>query len=161
MKLLLFAFILPYSILAQDTFPKITGHAGIVHPLVTLSDGNTSYNFNNSYTVSFPVAVNIWKTNKIGFSFEAYPTIKNENGSHKMTNFTFHPGILYRFSPTFTFAGRAAFETSGRYGVTPVFTKVFKKNKFSNYYIAIPLPIRTGADKPISAALAMQLGVSF
>ena len=161
MKLLLFAFILPYSILAQDTFPKITGHAGIVHPLVTLSDGNTSYNFNNSYTVSFPVAVNIWKTNKIGFSFEAYPTIKNENGSHKMANFTFHPGILYRFSPTFTFAGRAAFETSGRYGVTPVFTKVFKKNKFSNYYIAIPLPIRTGADKPISAALAMQLGVSF
>ena len=118
-KLLLFAFILPYSILAQDTFPKITGHAGIVHPLVTLSDGNTSYNFNNSYTVSFPVAVNIWKTNKIGFSFEAYPTIKNENGSHKMANFTFHPGILYRFSPTFTFAGRAAFETSGRYGVTP------------------------------------------
>ena len=69
-KLLLFAFILPYSILAQDTFPKITGYAGIVHPLVTLSDGNTSYNFNNSYTVSFPVAVNIWKTNKIGFSFD-------------------------------------------------------------------------------------------
>lgn len=160
-KLLLFVLASPYLLRAQEVFPKITGHAGIVHALVTLSDGNASYNFNNSYTVSFPVAINIWKTNKIGFSLEAYPTIKNENGSHKMTNFTLHPGILYRFTPTFTFAGRAAFETSGRYGITPVFTKVFKKNKYSNYYLAIPLPVRTGADKPISAALAVQLGVSF
>lgn len=160
-KLLFLVLILPFIGKGQSEFPKITGHAGIVHAIVTVSDGTASYNFNNSYSVSFPVAINIWKTNKIGFSFEAFPTIKNENGSHKMTNFTFHPGILYRFTPTFTFAGRAAFETSGRYGVTPVFTKVFKKNKYSNYYIAIPLPVRTGADKPISAGLAVQLGVSF
>jgi hypothetical protein len=61
----------------------------------------------------------------------------------------------------YTFAGRAAFETSGRYGITPVFNKVIKKNKNSSYYIAIPLPVRFGNDKPASFTIAFQFGIAF
>ena len=146
---------------AQTGFPKLTGHFGILHPLLTFSDGSTSFNFNNSYTVGFPVGINFWKTDKIGFSLEIVPLIKNENGTHKVSNIMIHPGILYRFSPTFTFAGRAAFETNGRYGVTPIFNKVLKKNKLSNYYLAIPFPVRAGNDKPISVTFGAQVGISF
>lgn len=151
-----------FSAISQSTFiPKITGHFGVVHPLITAIDGKTLYNFDGSYTVSFVGAINIWKTEKWGFSLESYPTLKVENGTHKIVNFTFHPGILYRINSTTTLAGRTAFEVSGRYGITPVFTKVIKKNQQSNYYIAIPMPIRLGADKPLSATIAIQLGVSF
>lgn len=145
----------------KTVYPRITGHIGIVHPLLTVADGKSTYNFNGSYSVSFVAAINLWKTEKWGFSLESFPTIKTENGVSKVTNYTFHPGVLYRVNPSTSLAGRLAFETSGRFGVTPVFTKIFKKNPFSNYYIAIPMPIRFGAEKPVSATLAFQVGVSF
>lgn len=152
---------LSYITFAQEHYPKIAGHMGIAHSILTVSDGSTTGNFGNSYSVGFPIALNIWKTEKVGFSFEVIPAIRSENGSHKVNNVTFHPGILYRLGKGYTFAGRAAFETSGRYGITPVFNKVLKKNKFSNYYVAIPIPIRFGNDRPISANLTVQLGIAF
>ncbi|CAM4205159.1 hypothetical protein EWU23_04400 [Cytophagaceae bacterium 50C-KIRBA] len=163
MKNVLYFTMLLFSIptLAQEQFPKLAGHVGIAHSIITVSDGSTSGNFGNSYSVGFPIALNIWKTEKVGFSFEVIPAIRSENGSHKMNNVTFHPGILYRLGKGYTFAGRAAFETSGRYGFTPVFNKVLKKNKFSNYYLAVPIPIRFGNDRPVSANLTVQLGIAF
>ncbi|MHA8059852.1 hypothetical protein PQG22_01090 [Aquirufa beregesia] len=160
MKNVLYFTMLLFSIptLAQEQFPKLAGHVGIAHSIITVSDGSTS---GNSYSVGFPIALNIWKTEKVGFSFEVIPAIRSENGSHKMNNVTFHPGILYRLGKGYTFAGRAAFETSGRYGFTPVFNKVLKKNKFSNYYLAVPIPIRFGNDRPVSANLTVQLGIAF
>lgn len=163
MKNLLLFTILLFSLptMGQEQFPKIAGHMGIAHSIITVSDGITTGNFGNSYTVGFPVALNIWKTEKVGFSLEVIPAIRSENGSHKMNNVTFHPGILYRLGKGYTFAGRAAFETSGRYGMTPVLNRVLKKNKFSSYYLAIPIPIRFGNDRPVSANLTVQLGVAF
>jgi len=61
----------------------------------------------------------------------------------------------------FTLAGRAAFETSGRYGFTPVFNKMVKRNNSSNYFIAIPLPVRFGNDLPSSYGVGFQFGVAF
>jgi hypothetical protein len=61
----------------------------------------------------------------------------------------------------FTFIGRAAFETGGRYGFTPIINKVVRKNKHSNYFVAIPVPVRFGNDKPASATLAFQFGLGF
>ncbi|WP_406750646.1 hypothetical protein [Aquirufa salirivi] len=147
--------------MAQEQFPKIAGHMGIAHSIITVSDGITTGNFGSSYSVGFPVALNIWKTEKVGFSLEVIPAIRSENGSHKVNNVTFHPGILYRLGKGYTFAGRAAFETSGRYGMTPVLNRVLKKNKFSSYYLAIPIPIRFGNDRPVSANLTVQLGIAF
>jgi hypothetical protein len=72
-----------------------------------------------------------------------------------------HPGVLWALGRGFTFAGRAAFETSGRYGFTPVLNKVIVKNKNSSYFIAVPLPVRFGNNHPANATIGVQFGISF
>ncbi|MDB5014099.1 MAG: hypothetical protein JWQ25_2301, partial [Daejeonella sp.] len=124
-------FILSFASKAQptppappQTYPKITGYVGILHPIVTFNKHETHTNFSDYYVGGLPTGINIWKTAKVGFSMEIVPTIRAENGVSKMNNLLFHPGILLALGNGFTFAGRAAFETSGRYGLTPVLNKV-------------------------------------
>ncbi|TDE44991.1 hypothetical protein E0I26_07610 [Flavobacterium rhamnosiphilum] len=149
------------SIFSQTTYPKITGYFGVVHPIATFSENETTLNFRDYYTVGFPTGINIWKSSKIGFSFEVVPTIKAEDGTSKMNNLLFHPGILVALGNGYTFAGRAAFETNGRYGVTPVFNKTVIKNANSSYYIAIPLPLRFGNEHPATFTVGLQFGIAF
>src|SRR3954464_13540355 len=133
---------------AAAVYPKITGYVGIVHPIVTFSKNSPHYNFDDGYVGGLPTGINIWKNAHIGFSLEMVPYIRAENGTSKMSNFLFHPGILVALGKGWTFAGRAAFETSGRYGVTPVFNKIIRKNKNSSYFVALPLPARFGNGLP-------------
>lgn len=147
--------------LATSTYPKVTGYLGILHPIITFTNTQTTTNFNNHYTVGLPTGINIIKSDKIGFSLEFVPLIKIENGVSKMNNFLFHPGVLFPVGKGFTLVGRAAFETSGRFGVTPVINKVVKKNENSKYYIALPMPLRFGNDKPTSFTLGFQFGIAF
>ena len=144
-----------------QTYPKIAGYVGIIHPIVTFSSEETHTNFDESYTVGMPTGINIWKTSKVGFSFELVPFVRAENGVSKMNNVLFHPGILAALGNGFTFVGRAAFETSGRYGFTPIINKVIRKNKHSNYFVALPFPLRFGNDKPATFTAAFQFGLGF
>ena len=144
-----------------QTYPKIAGYVGIVHPIVTFSSDGTHTNFKDSYVVGMPIGINIWKSAKIGFSSEIVPFIKATGSGSKVNNVLFHPGVLVALGNGFTFAGRAAFETSGRYGLTPVFNKVVKKNKGSSYFVAIPLPARFGNGLPSSFGIGFQFGISF
>lgn len=144
------------------TYPKITGYIGILHPLVTYIKGDKPhYNFDGAYTGGLPTGINIWKSARIGFSMEFVPFIRATDSSSKMNNFLFHPGILFGLGKGFTLATRAAFETSGRYGVTPVLNKIIKKNKASSYFIAIPIPARFGNDAPSSIGVGFQFGIIF
>ncbi|MCZ4244781.1 hypothetical protein [Pedobacter punctiformis] len=158
---LIFFISISLSSFSQTIYPKVNGYVGIVHPIVSFSKDETITNFKNYYQVGFPTGINIWKSQKIGFSLEVVPFIKAENGSSKMNNFLFHPGVLVSLGNGYTFVGRLAFETAGRYGVTPVFNKTIKKNTSSSYYVAIPLPVRFGNDKPATFGLAFQLGFAF
>lgn len=54
-----------------------------------------------------------------------------------------------------------AFETSGRYGLTPVFDKILLKKKNVNYFVRVPAPFRFGNNKPTSMGLLLQLGIGF
>ena len=142
------------------TYPRVTGYVGVVHPIITFSEHNT-VNFKDSYVVGFPLGINLWKTSKVGFSLEIVPHVLTEKVTSRMSNLLIHPGVVVALGKGYTFAGRAAFETSGRYGVTPVLNKVVKKNTHSNYYIAVPLPLRVGNNRPLSFTLAFQFGLSF
>jgi hypothetical protein len=115
----------------------------------------------SAYVVGLPRGINLWKNAKVGFSMEFVPFLRFENGTSKMSNFLFHPGILLPIGNGFTFVGRAAFETSGRYGLTTEFNKVLKKNKHSNYFVAVPLPLRFGNNLPSSVGAAIQFGLGF
>lgn len=142
-------------------YPKIVGYVSVLHPIVVIDENASTFNFKYSYTVAFPVGINLLKSDRIGFSFEIAPIIKADKHSHKVSNFLFHPGILFRFKHGFTFITRAAFETSGRYGVTPVFSKVIAKGKSVNYFVATPLPVRFGNEKPPSVGANFQVGITF
>ena len=96
---------------SPETYPKINGYVGIIHPLVTFSNSNTTINFKDYYTVGMPIGINLWKNEKIGFSFEIVPTIKSDNQISKVSNILIHPGLLVRLKKGYTFAGRLAFET--------------------------------------------------
>lgn len=119
------------------------------------------YNFDGAYVDGLVTGINIWKSAKIGFSMEFVPYIRAAKSASKMNNFLFHPGVLLALGQGFTFAGRAAFETSGRYGFTPVLNKVVKKNKNSSYFVAMPLPARFGNDLPASFTIGFQFGIAF
>lgn len=157
--LLLTAKFLP----AQTTaaYPRAAGYMSVIHPLVSVNKDGATYNFSGSYTVGFPCGVNVLKSDKFGYSFELVPFITSAGGASKTTNFLFHPGILFRYPKGFTFITRLAFETSGRYGASAVFNKVVIRTKMNNYFVAMPLLLRFGNDKPASAATGLQLGVTF
>jgi hypothetical protein len=108
-----------------------------------------------------PIGINIWKTSKVGFSSEIVPFIKATDTGSLVNNVLFHPGVLVALGKGFTFAGRLAFETSGRYGITPVFNKVVKKSTSSAFFIAVPLAVRVGNNQPSSYSLGIQFGVAF
>ncbi|HEX3025546.1 MAG TPA: hypothetical protein VHP12_10060 [Chitinophagaceae bacterium] len=146
---------------SQTGYPKIGATASITHPIITVDKNETTTNFTNYYLVGFPVAINIWNTSKMAFSFEVVPYIKSIDGSSKMSNFLFHPGVLVPLGKGFGFTGRAAFETSGRYGFTPSVFKTIKKGKDISYFIATPVPFRFGNDLPASVTLAFIVGISF
>jgi len=150
-----------YSQNEIEKFPKIIGYAAIFMPLVTFTSKETTNNFSDAFIVGMPIGINIWKSKKIGFSFELVPTIKSDNEISKTNNVLIHPGILVKLKHGYTFAGRAAFETVGRYGFTPVISKVIKKYEDYAYYVSVPLPVRFGNDKPTSLSLGFQFGISF
>ncbi|WP_099712480.1 hypothetical protein [Flavobacterium sp. 9] len=149
------------NVSSQTTYPKITGYFGIMHPIVTFSEDETTLNFRDYYAVGFPTGINIWKSEKIGFSLEFVPNIKDDNGTSKVTNLLFHPGVLVALGKGYTFAGRLAFETSGRYGFTPVFNKTNIKSTNCSYYVAVPLPVRFGNDHPSTFTVGFQFGIAF
>lgn len=162
----MFVITIVVSITAQaqnekETYPKINGFVGILHPLVTFSSNEIVTNFKDYYVVGMPIGINIWKSDKIGFSFEIVPTIKSDSQVSKVNNILIHPGLLVRLKKGFTFAGRVAFETSGRYGFTPILAKVIKKYKDHNYYVSMPVPVRFGNNHEPTVTVAFQLGIGF
>jgi hypothetical protein len=160
--LILIAFLnIIFSVSAQENYPKIAGYVGIVHPIATFTSAGTDFNFDGHYVVGMPLGINLWKSKSIGFSFEVVPYIRAENGTSKMSNLLIHPGVLVSLGNGYTFAGRLAFETSGRYGFTPVLNKVIIKNKSSSFFAAVPVPFRFGNDRPFSATVAFQFGLAF
>ena len=140
---------------------RVAGFVAIVHPVITLSKNAPVYNFSNSYVVGFPFGINFWKGNKTGFSIEIVPFIKSDKSSSKTSNILIHPGILVALGHGFTFAGRIAFETAGRYGFTPVLNKIIKRNRGSNFFVALPLPVRFGNSQPVSFTPGIELGFGF
>ncbi|MDR6339214.1 hypothetical protein HNQ91_002265 [Filimonas zeae] len=142
-------------------YPKITGYVGVIHPIVTFSKDGTHTNFDGAYVGGLPTGINIWKSRRIGFSFEVVPFIRAADGTSKMNNLLFHPGLLVSLGHGFVLANRLAFETSGRYGVTPVLNKVIVKKKDYSYFIALPVPARFGNNQPTAVGVGFQFGISF
>jgi hypothetical protein len=142
-------------------YPRMAAYLGILHPIVTASRTGWDANFSDRYVVGFPIGINLWKTPKLGFSVEIVPTIRAENGTSRVANVLFHPGVLVNLGRDFTLASRLAFETSGRYGFTPVLNKIVKRTPTLSYFVAVPVPFRFGNDRPTSVTAGFQFGIVF
>lgn len=163
-QLLVFFTLILFNLKAQTSktdYPKVTGYISVVHPIITAYENETTYNFKNDYTVGFPVGVNILKSDKLGFSFEITPFIKSVNGNASVSNMLFHPGVILRFPKGFSINNRMAFETSGRFGYTAVFSKVIARTPMHNFFLAMPVPFRFGANKTFSVGAGLQVGITF
>lgn len=143
------------------TYPRMVGYLGVLHPLITRNETGTETNFDRYYVVGFPIGLNLWKTKQLGFSVEVVPLIRAENGNSRVANVLFHPGVLMNLGKDFTLATRLAFETSGRYGFTPVLNKIVRKGPTNSYFVAVPLPVRFGNDHAASFTVGFQFGIVF
>jgi hypothetical protein len=149
---------------AKSTYPKVVGYLSFILPFETLSlsTGKFDPNFSNhTSSIGFPVGVNVLYSDRFGFSYEFTPTVKASGGSSKMSNLLFDPGTMFRFDHGFTIISRLAFETSGRYGFTPVFNQIYARTKDVNYFVALSLPTRFGNSEAATLGLNLQIGFIF
>lgn len=172
MKKNLFAIILMIALLSsrntfaqeasvKPTYPKTVGYLSFIIPVVTLQGSKTTTNFTNATSIGFPVGVNILYSDKFGFSYEITPTIKASGNTSKMSNLLFDPGPMFRLKHGFTIISRLAFETSGRYGFTPVLNKIVMRTKDVNYSISLSLPTRFGNNEASSIGTNVQFVFGF
>lgn len=142
-------------------YPRAIGYLSFIVPVVTIDKNATTYNFNGTTKIGFPVGVNVLYSDHFGFSYEFTPTITATSANSKVSNLLFDPGTMFRFEHGFTIITRLAFETAGRYGFTPVFNQVYARTKYVNYFIAGSLPARFGNGAAASIGFNVQFGFTF
>ena len=76
-----------------------------------------------------------------------------------MNDVLFDPGPMFRFKNGFTFIPRLAFQTNGRYGITPAFNQIVIQAKNCSYFIAASLPMRFGNNELPSLGFSFQFGI--
>lgn len=160
-------FVISNEVFSQDkpnpTEPsRLTGYFSVLNPLVKFSGGETTDNFSDGYVIGFPSGfVLMGKSNKAGFIFELVPLIQFSEGSSRMANLVFNPGVQFHYPNGWNFNALLSFESSGRYGFTPVISKTIKTGQYSSWFVTVPMPVRFGNDDPGSLEFALQLGVAF
>jgi len=161
-------FLIIFLMIAQPTFSqevkpptnftKIQGYFAVFHPI----DGyNTPRNFKDVYVVGFPIGINVFKKEKIGYSFELFPFIQADSTGSKVSKIVFHPGAVFPLKHGFAFTARAAFESTGRYGVTQVLTKAIVKTKSGAFGASLVIAERFGNKMPTSVSYGIGIGLSF
>lgn len=138
---------------------RTTVYMGVVHPVGTWQDGSFRFNFSNAYTIGFPVGINIQKSKTVGFSLEIAPFIVSDRNVSKVKTILVHPGVYFPLKNGWTITNRLAFETTGRYGVTPSVSKMLLKG-IPAVIMTIPLAVRFGNDQSSSLAPGVLITLS-
>lgn len=153
-------------LISKPNYPYIKAYLSFIIPWVTINKDETVTEFEKSTTIGFPVGLNVYYSDRFGFSYEITPSVawqqpSGKTGTSKTSNLLFDPGPIFRFPQGFNIVTRLAFETQGRYGFTPVFNKVYARTKDVDYWFSISLPARFGNSAPASIGLNLQVGFTF
>jgi hypothetical protein len=142
----------------------VGGHWGVVLPLVTRAGGTTT-TIADSFSIGFPVGINIHGQGRMAFDMEFVPLIQN---SPRQVNITLHPGLLWAVGHRFTVGMRAAFDAqSTQFGFTPLLNKSWpiEGSFFKAYFVEADLPVRFNrpAGQPATdpVTFALHFGVGF
>ncbi|HEV3412695.1 MAG TPA: hypothetical protein VG101_09460 [Puia sp.] len=144
----------------------VKAYLSFIIPWVTINKNETTTEFKTATTIGFPVGINVYYSKHFGFSYEITPSVQwqqsaGKTGTSKTSNLLFDPGPIFRFSNGFNIIPRLAFETGGRYGVTPVFNKVYLRTQDVDYWFSVSLPARFGNNQPASVGANLQIGFTF
>jgi hypothetical protein len=151
---------------APLTYPYTKGYLSFIIPWVTIQGKTVTPEFKTATTIGFPFGVLVYYSATFGFSFEITPSLMYEHQTaksptSKTSNVLFDPGPMFRFKHGWTFIPRLAFETGGRYGITPVLNKIVARTRAINYFVAVSAPIRAGNTEPTSIGANLQIGFIF
>ncbi|NJN33626.1 MAG: hypothetical protein HC817_04600 [Saprospiraceae bacterium] len=147
---------------------KVSSYIGIVHPLVTFQGGKKpAINFDGFYQVGVSTAVIVKRSPKFAYNFEIIPFVRRQNGTARLANVLFHPGVTFFLKNNYSFTSRIGLETNGRFGFSTVFGKTVWKGKFNNFSVVVPILFRFGSttnplvNDKASATLALNLTYGF
>ncbi len=150
----------------SPTYPQTKAYLSFIIPWVTVQGKTVTPEFKSATTIGFPFGILVLYSPTFGFSFEITPSVMYEHQTakspaSKTSNVLFDPGPMFRFKHGWTFIPRLAFETGGRYGVTPVINKIVARTKALNYFVAVSTPMRAGNSEPTSIGANLQIGFIF
>ena len=150
----------------SPAYPQTKAYLSFIIPWVTFQGNTVTPEFRKATTIGFPVGIQVLYSATFGFSFEITPSIlyqhqAGKSPASKTSNVLFDPGPMFRFKHGWTFIPRLAFETGGRYGVTPVINKIVARTKALNYFVAVSTPMRAGNTEPTSIGANLQVGFIF
>jgi hypothetical protein len=141
---------------------RVTGYFSYLMPLAKFQGGESTSNFRDGFAMGFPAGfILATKSGRYGYIFELVPIIAFADGTSRMDNLVFNPGIQFHIPGGWNFNALASFETSGRYGLTPVISKTLRVGEYTSWFMTVPVPVRFGADRPTSLEFALQLGFAF
>lgn len=151
---------------SKPNYPYVKGYLSFIIPWVTGNKDETVTEFEKATTIGFPVGLNVYYSDRFGFSYEITPSIawqqsEGKTGTSKTSNLVFDPGPIFRFPHGVNIVPRLAFETSGRYGFTPVFNKVYARTRDVDYWFSLSLPAPFGNSAPALVGLDLQIGFTF
>jgi hypothetical protein len=95
----------PSAARAQD---RLGGHFGVVFPLVTRANGNTT-NVGDDFKVGFPMGITVKKSD-YAFDLEVVPALDPQDNGPIGVPLTIHPGVLRSLGNAWTAGLRMAFD---------------------------------------------------
>jgi hypothetical protein len=148
---------------AQTT---VGGHVGVVFPLVTRADGQTT-TLADGFSMGVPAGITVKSSGRTVFDMEFVSSIKNQP---REVTLTVHPGLVWGVGHGFALGMRAAFVIdSSELGFTPLVNKSWpikaKGSFFKAYFAEADLPVRfnrpVGGPDTDPVTFAMHFGVGF
>jgi len=142
---------------AQD---RLGGHFGVVFPLVTHANGDTT-NIGDDFKAGFPMGITVKTSDKYAFYLELVPSLDPQDNGPINVGLTVHPGILRSLGNSWTAGLRMAFDINGAsWGFTPLINKGFPVNG-QTYFVEFVVPIRFQDDSVGDTHSAIGFGVHF
>ena len=140
---------------AQD---RLGGHFGVVFPLVTHANGNTT-NIGDDPKVGFPMGITVKTSDQYAFDLEIVPALDAQDHGPISVPLTIHPGVLRSLGNSWSAGLRMAFDIGGAsWGFTPLLNKGFPMGGHT-YFVEVVVPIRFQDDGLGDTHGAITLGV--
>jgi hypothetical protein len=139
---------------------RIGGHFGVVFPLVTHANGETT-NIGDDFSMGFPMGITVHTTDTVAFDLEIVPGLDPRDRGPIGVPLTIHPGVLKKISGPWTGGLRMAFDVGGAsWGFTPLINYGFPQGNHA-YFVEFVVPIRFQQDLVGDNHTAVTFGVHF